>query len=57
MMTQRERQQRDEAIERAIMAGLMHHKPDYGGPSQLDKSAMILSRFVISELDAIGANG
>jgi hypothetical protein len=39
-------------IERAVMAALMHHRPDYRNANTLDASASVLARFVEAELEA-----
>ncbi len=44
---------RNTEIQAAILAALMHHKPDYRRPVTLDKSASIIANFVIDKLDAM----
>ena len=44
-------EERNQKIERAILAALMHVKPDYRSPSRLDDCARTIAQFVIAELD------
>jgi hypothetical protein len=38
-------------IERAVMAALMHHKPDYRSPRRLNEAAAVIAAFVEGELE------
>lgn len=42
---------RREKIQMAILAALMHHKPDYRSPRKLDEAAKIITEFVEAELN------
>ena len=42
---------RREKIELAVLAALMHHKPDYRSASKLDEAAKVIADFVEAELD------
>lgn len=35
----------------AVLAALMHHKPDYRSPGRLDEAAKVIGRFVIGALN------
>lgn len=41
----------------AILAALMHHKPDYRSPGRLDQAAKVIGEFVIGALDDLGVGG
>ena len=45
------RSARREKIELAVLAALMHHKPDYSSGAKLDKAAKVIADFVEAELD------
>jgi hypothetical protein len=46
-MKRTERLERNESIRAAVLAALMHHKPDYRSPTKLDEAAKIIADFVI----------
>ena len=42
---------RTHIIERAVMAALMHWKPDYRSPRRLNEAARVITKFVEEALD------
>lgn len=42
---------RREKIEMAVLAALMHHKPDYRSPAKLNEAAKVIANFVEAQLD------
>ncbi len=42
--------EREHAICMAVLAALMHHKPDYRSPKRLDEAAQIITKFVLEAL-------
>lgn len=49
------KQDQIEAIRMAILAALMHHKPDYRSPARLDHAAKVIGDFVVGALDDLNA--